>query len=372
MAALSGLAGCGLGVGVTLLWQRLRAAPALPAPSFSDELAVKALGSLNLNLIGIGDELGLFKALADGPLRLPELAAKTGCDERYLQEWCLHMYATKILNCLPDGRFEMLPGIREVVHDASAFSLAYTVPASIATRDRLVKAYKTGEGIGWGDHDHRLFCGTRLFFQPFYEKHLIPNVPAEIKSLFDGGCKVADIGCGEGVSCAVLAEAFPNIRLTGFDFHAPSLQCARTLCAKKGLTNVTFVEGCASDFGAPGEYDVVTFFDCFHDMAPATAAAKRAFSVLTETGYVWLIEPLASETDCVHEQVKFPTTSMMSGFSCHVCLPSGKCDGGDALGTVAPTCRHRDIFVKQAGFKNLVSIQSPFNSLGFRVLLARK
>lgn len=144
------------------------------------------------------------------------------------------------------------------------------------------------------------------------------------------------------------------------------------MASAQGLKNVKFEEACSSTFGEGEAFDVVTFFDCFHDMATASKAAQRAHACLKPDGVVFLIELLAAENDSVEEQLALPTTPFFSACSCHVCLPCGMCDDGDALGTVVPTSKHRDIFVNKAGFRELRNVPSALNQLGFRTLLAIK
>merc|ERR1711971_304123 len=152
------------------------------------------------------------------------------------------------------------------------------------------------------------------------------------------------------------AKAFPTLSVVGYDKDGPSIAKAQE--RGKKLPNLSFEVVEASTFGVGKTFDVVTFLDCFHDMATASAAAKQAFSVLQPEGMVMLIEMLAAENDSIEEQICLPCAPVFSGFSCHVCLPCGKCNAGDALGTLCPTSKYREIFVDQAGFKSCELVPS--------------
>ena len=204
------------------------------------------------------------------------------------------------------------------------------------------------------------------------EGALVPNLPPCVRAVLEAGGAAADIGCGEGVSGAVLAAAFPSCTITGYDFHEPSIAAARKTAKERKLHNLTYEVALAHTAGEAGAFDLVMFFDCFHDMAVATAAARNAHKLLKPGGLVMLIEPLGPEEDTVEAAMALPTTALFSCFSCHFCTPCGMCDGGDALGITVATAVHRRLFVERAGFRSLESVPSPLNGMGFRLLLAKK
>lgn len=187
------------------------------------------------------------------------------------------------------------------------------------------------------------------------------------------GAAVADIGCGEGISTDVLARKFTQCTFVGFDSHDPSIQKAREARRTKGTKNLTFECASAEVSGSPNSFDIVLFFDCFHDLPVASAAAENAFKILRPGGLVFLIELNSSEEDTVEAKLALKTTAFISTLSCNCCLCVGMCDGGDALGTLVPTCRVRTIFVDTAGFSSLERVHNDkFDSLGFRIMLAKK
>lgn len=347
-------------------------------PSFKEALASKAQASLNINLIGVGDECGLFDSLLKGGAMSSEMLAQhAGCHPRYVKEWCLAMAANDVLAySAQDKTFYLTEEVKEVVSDPSGLALAFIIPAIIGNRDKIARVFKTGGGIGWDEHDERLYAGTCRFFKPVYDNHLVECVPAALKAKLEAGGSLADVGCGYGASAIILAKAFPNAKIVGYDFHAPSIEIANKKKAEAGLTNVFFEVRSATDFGSPAEFDGICFLDCFHDMNVAALAAKRAGVAIKPGGICFLIELMAAETDDVTEQMALPSCGMYAGLSCHICLPCSMMQNeeapGDALGTVVPTERHRKYFCEGGGFSSLSSMPSPVNDMGFRFIVAEK
>jgi len=341
--------------------------------AFNADLAAKGIATMHLNLIGLGDELGLFKSLVSHPKSYQALAKDVGCNERYIKEWCICMLAGKVLEYDDtNGFFSVVKAIAgAVVPEMNTDGLIWCtlVPAGVGMRPKMAEAYKNGEGIDWNEYDSRLGAATCNFFKPLYENMLLSALPPEVTSILEDGGFLADIGCGQGVSTAILAKAFPKSTFKGFDYCGPSLVFARM--NGSGLSNLSFEDVSAEKFGSAEQFDVTCFLDCFHDMAPAAEAAKRAAWATKSGGYCFLIEPMGAATDSVIEQVKLPTCTMFSAFSCTVCLCCSMCDNGNGLGALCPTSKHRELFIA-AGFKSLEAIDNPVNEAGFRFLLAKK
>lgn len=342
--------------------------------AFNTDLAAKGIAAMHMNLIGLGDELGLFKSLVASPKSFQALAKDTGCHERYIKEWCVCMLAGKVLEYdSTNDLFSVAEAIADaVVPEMNTDGLIWCtlIPAGVRMRPQMAQVYKNGDGIDWNEYDARLGAATCNFFKPLYENMLVSALPPEVAKILENGASLADVGCGQGASTVILAKAFPKSTFKGFDYCAPSLVFART--NSSGLKNVSFEEVGADQFGSLAEeFDVTCFLDCFHDMAPAAAAAKRAAWATKPGGYCFLIEPMAAESDSVVEQVNLPTCTMFSAFSCTVCLCCSMCNRGDGLGALCPTCKHKELFLG-AGFKSLESIPSTVNEQGFRFLLAQK
>jgi Methyltransferase domain len=240
-----------------------------------------ALGAL---LTFAGDKLGLFKAMAGaGALTPEELARKTNTHPRIIREWLAAQAAGGMVTY--DSAIEKYTIPNEVAialtdeNSPAYIAGAYQILAGLfKDEDKIIEAIRTGKGLGWGDHHHYLFQGTERFFKPNYAANLTTNwIPAldgvEAK-LKQGGARVSDVGCGHGVSTILMAKAYPNSSFLGFDFHKPSIEWARKEAEKEGLKNITFEVAGSTDY--PGEdYDLVAFFDCFHDMGNPSGTAKH-------------------------------------------------------------------------------------------------
>lgn len=290
----------------------------------------------------IGDRLGIYTAMASaGPLTSPELAAKTGLAERYVREWLAAQVAGEYVTYDPaSDRYELSDAHAAVLADPTAPTYAaglFTMlQALYGTENVLMDAFRTGEGVGWGEHSQALFEGTAKFFRPGYTAALVPEWLASLDGMVEKlqrGASVADVGCGYGHSTMLMAKAFPASRFHGFDFHRPSIEAARELAAEQGLGDrVEFDVATAQDF--PGDrFDLITFFDCLHDIGDPGGALRRAEHALAEDGTCMLVEPNASAN--VQENIH-PVGRGLTAASVAVCLPSALAQHGpEALGNHA-------------------------------------
>ncbi len=318
-------------------------------------------------LVVLGDRLGLYRVLAaDGSMTTDQLAQKTGTTERYIREWCAAQAGSGYIKYDGStGAFSMTP--EQIAVFADPESPAYliggflSIEAMAHDEPRLTEAFKTGEGIGWGDHHSCLFCGTEKFFRPGYVHNLVQSwLPAldGVVDRLEGGAQVADVGCGHGVSTMIMARAFPNSQFVGFDFHAPSVECASKAAADAGLENVRFERASAKDF--PGEgYDLIAFFDCLHDMGDPVGAAKHARSALKPDGKVMLVEPAAG--DALEENLN-PIGRVYYAFSTAICTPASLSqEVGLALGAQAGPKRLLGV-LQDGGFASArVAASTPLN-----------
>ena len=316
----------------------------------------------------LGDRLGLFKAMAGaGELTPEELAKKSGTHPRMIKEWLAAQAAGGFVIYNPATGTYILP---------DEYALALTnenSPAYIAgeyqvimglfkDEEKIIEAFRTGKGLGWGDHHHYLFEGTERLFKPGYVANLttiwIPALKGVEEKLRRGGAKVADVGCGHGVSTILMAKAYPNSKIIGFDYHSPSIERARMETEKEGLKNITFEVARSTDY--PGDdYDLVAFFDCFHDMGNPSAAAKHVLQTLKKKDGTWmLVEPFAN--DKLEDNFN-PIGRAFYGGSTVACVPASLNENGPAVGAQAGEERIREI-VTGAGFSEFRrAAQTPFN-----------
>jgi SAM-dependent methyltransferase len=322
----------------------------------------------------LGDRLGLYEAMADGtPTTSEQLAAKTGTAERYLRDWLVAQAAGGIVEYdaatgtyrLPPEQALALTNADSPAYVAGAFQLLTAIMQSLP---RALENMRTGGGMFWGEHHPDLFEGTERFFRPGYIGNLvsawIPALDGVQEKLEQGGL-VADVGCGHGASTIIMAQAFPNARFVGYDYHEPSIMRAREAAAEAGLSDrVEFHLAESGDFPV-GPYDLVAFFDCLHDMADPLSAARRAYQTLKEDGAVLLVEPMAGAT--VEENFN-PVGRLYAAASVLVCTPNAIAGGGKGLGTIASDDALGAVF-REAGFGQFRrATETPFN----RVFEARK
>ena len=316
----------------------------------------------------VGDRLGLFKAMARaGELTPEELAKKTATHPRIINEWLAGQAAGGFVAYNSVNGTYTLP-------EEQAFALTdENSPAYVAgfyqslvslfkDEEKIIEAFRTGKGLGWGDHHHYLFEGTERFFKPNYVANLITSwIPALEDAehrLTNEGAKVADVGCGHGASTVLMAKAYPNSKIVGFDSHEPSIEWARKHAEKEGLRNITFEVAKSTDY--PGDdYDLVAFFDCFHDMGNPAGAAKHVLQTLKKKNGTWmLVEPFAN--DRVEDNLN-PLGRLFYSVSSIVCVPTSLNEDGPALGAQASEKRIAET-VKSAGFSKFRrATQTPFN-----------
>jgi len=316
----------------------------------------------------VGDRLGLFKAMAKvGELTPEELAKRTQTHPRILKEWLAGQAAGGFVTYNPVNGTYTLPNEHALAltdENSPAYVAGFyqSLVSLFKDEEKIIEAFKTGKGLGWGDHHHYLFEGTERFFKPNYIANLttswIPALEDVENRLKNGRVKVADVGCGHGVSTILMAKAYPNAKIIGFDFHKPSIEWARKQAEKEGLQNITFEVAKSTDF--PGDdYDLVTFFDCFHDMGDPAGAAKHALQTLKKKdGTLMLVEPFAN--DRVEDNLN-PLGRVFYSVSSVVCVPASLNEDGPALGAQAG----EEIIgqtVKSAGFSKFRrATQTPFN-----------
>lgn len=323
--------------------------------------------SITSALVVLGDRLGLYEALAKrGSSTSETLAAETGTAERYVREWLANQAAAGYVDYDPATQRYTLPVEHAAVladETSPAFLVGGFVSAHALFRslDKIENAFRTGEGVGWHEHDHRLFHGTERFFRPGYRANLVDAwLPAldGVREKLEAGAQVADVGCGHGASTLLMAEAFPRSSFVGFDYHADSVGKAGQRAKEMGIEDrVRFETAGAADF--EGEFDLITIFDALHDMGDPLAAATRVAGQLKPDGTFMLVEPMAGDR---LEENLHPVGQAFYGFSTLCCTPAslGQ-DGRCGLGAQAGEARLREI-LSRAGFSRIRrAAQTPVN-----------
>ena len=333
------------------------------------EFVFKAVGDfgslLTCSMVVIGDKLGLYRALAGaGPLTAAELADRTGTTERYVYEWLCAQAAAGYLTV--DGNRFTLPAEQAIaLTDESSPACVVggfeLMLAAVRSTDRLVEAFRSGEGVGWHEHHADLFEGCERFFRPGYAANLVSTwIPAldGVEARLKAGARIADVGCGYGASSVLLAQAFPQSTVTGIDYHAGSIEAAQQRAAEAAVGSRTkFTVGRATDL--PGTYDLICLFDCLHDMGDPAGACAYLLEHLTPDGTLLIVEPFAG--DSVADNLN-PVGQVYYGASTLLCTPNSLSqEVGTALGAQAGEARLREV-VTGAGFTRFRRVaETPFN-----------
>jgi 2-polyprenyl-3-methyl-5-hydroxy-6-metoxy-1,4-benzoquinol methylase len=324
--------------------------------------------AVSASLVVLGDHLGLYKAMAEqGPTTSVDLARALKLNERLVREWLAAQAAAGYITYdAKAARFLLNPEQRMVFADedspvfmAGGFEL---LSAVFAAEPKVAKAFRNGLGLGWHEHDACLFRATERFFRPGYNANLTSNwIPAldGVEDRLKAGARVADVGCGHGASTVLMAQAYPNSRFTGFDYHGPSIERARQAAAEAGVEDrAGFQQAAAQAY--PGEgYDLVCIFDALHDMGDPVGAAAHIRKSLKPDGTWLLVEPFAHDDMAMNLN---PVGRMFYSASTMVCTPASQSqDVGLALGAQAGEARLRKV-AEEAGFTRFRrATETPFN-----------
>jgi SAM-dependent methyltransferase len=323
--------------------------------------------AVHAGMVVIGERLGLYKALAAGPMTSAELAAKTGADERYLREWLSSQAAGGYITydsgtqkfSLTEEQAFTLAKEDSPAYLPGAFQLAL---GALAAVPRIADSFRTGAGMGWHEHDDGVFHGCEKFFRPGYAANLMSSwIPAlhGVKEKLEVGARVADVGCGLGASTLLMAKAFPKSRFFGFDYHDKSIAAARDAAKREGVSDrVQFDVAKAKEF--PGkDYDFVAVFDCLHDMGDPVGAARHVRQSLHPDGTWMIVEPFAN--DDLKDNLN-PVGRVYYSFSTLLCTPCSRSqEVGMCLGAQSGEARMRSV-VTSAGFTRFRrATETPFN-----------
>lgn len=318
--------------------------------------------------VWLGDELGLYRVLTDlGPATAEEVAGKAGCNTRLVREWLDGQVAGGLVawDATADC-YELAPeAVMALADDDSPAFVARAMNAfgsMFIDMPKVADAFRGDGALSWRDHHPCLFSGTEWFFRTGYRAELpawIATLDGVADKLANGGT-VADVGCGHGASAVVLAQAYPKARITGFDFHAPSIKTARARAEEAGVTAQTSFE-VADAKGYPGTFDVICFFDCLHDMGDPVGIARYALDHLAEDGTVLLVEPFALD-DRASNIASNPMAALLYTASSSICTPNSLSqEVGLGLGAQAGEALLRAVF-EEAGYSQFRrAAETPLN-----------
>ncbi|TAU13443.1 class I SAM-dependent methyltransferase [Rhizobium leguminosarum] len=322
-------------------------------------------GAFSVSLVRIGHEVGLYRTLKEiGPVKADDLADASGCAPRYVREWLSAQAASGYVHH-ERGLFSLTPEQALVFAEPNSpvnlIGGFDTAAAMVENQPKVQSAFKTGRGVAWGDQAGCMFCAVARLFRPGYVNALVQDWLPALDGVVDklkAGATVADVGCGHGLSTILMAHAFPNSRFIGYDFHADSIAAATAHARADGLTNVCFEIGRAQDFGGR-DFDLITCFDCLHDMGDPKAAAAHVRKALNEGGTWMVVEPMAGDT--LEENIN-PVGRLYYSASTMICVPTSLAqETGLALGAQAGEKRLTEV-IQSGGFKHVrLTAKTPLN-----------
>lgn len=342
-------------------------------PETLNALVGKMLGDLggafSVPTVRIGLRLGLFESLqASGAATADELANRLGLAERYVREWALAQAANGYIMFDPaTEQFSLSPEQAMVfaIKDSPLYlEGAFELAAAMIEGERKVEqGFRSGEGVAWGESASCLFCAVGAFFRPGYVNGIVqawlPALDGVLPRL-KAGAKVADVGCGVGFSTLIMAEAFPNSQFIGYDFHEPSIEEANAHAAAHGLADrVSFETAPAKGIGETN-FDLITMFDCLHDMGDPRGCARHMRSLLKEDGSWMIVEPIAGSRP--EENIGNPVSRLFYNASTMICVPTSLAqEVGEALGAQAGQEKLSAV-LRDAGFRQVRRVtEGPFN-----------
>ncbi|MBR0911737.1 class I SAM-dependent methyltransferase [Bradyrhizobium japonicum] len=336
--------------------------------AFMGKMITEVGAAMNASLVLLGDKLGLYRALAaKGPMSSAELASATGTNERYVREWLASQAASGYVEYdSTSGKFSMLPeqAMALADDDSPVFlgAVGNVIAAAFLDEPKITDAFKSGKGVGWNRRSECLFCGTARFFRTGYMHHLVQEWLPALEGVVDKlkrGAKVADVGCGHGVSTRLMAEAFPNSRFYGFDYHEGSIAAARKAATEAKLGDrVSFAVHSAKTYPAEG-YDLVCFFDCLHDMGDPVGAISHVRETMAKDGTCMLVEPFAG--DRLEDNLN-PVGRVYYAASTMICTPASlDQEVGLALGAQAGEARLRKVASEGGLSRFRRAAETPFN-----------
>lgn len=326
-------------------------------------------GAFSVPLVQIGEHLGIYKLLAEaGDLSSNDVAQRLGLSERYIREWLAAQAASGYVSYNQAKETFSMSDEQSFVlaNEDSPFYLAPAFGAAAAFQrnfEKVLECFKTGKGIPWGEQSECLSCAVSRFFQPSYKNHLVaswlPSIDGIVEKLERGG-SVADVGCGHGISTMIMAEAFPSSKFTGFDFHKKSIDEARLHAMSHQLENLQFEINMAREL--EGQFDLVTLFDCLHDMGDPAGAMKHIAKLLKPGGSCMIVEPMAA--DQLENNIN-PVSRLYYSASTMVCVPTSLAqERGAALGAQAGEKVLCEELLEGAGFSSCKRVaETPFNMI---------
>ena len=346
---------------------------------YSFQVYSKLEGAFTAGMIHLGDRLGLYRAMADSdePLTSHRLAEQTELQERWVREWLHNQAAARLIEFEPgddgDGidRFSLSGEAKAVLaspnHPAFGMGMFHRLPQTMQALELMPESFRTGLGHDYDSHGVEGAVGIERSFEPWNNANLLRKVLPAMDGVVDrltDGARVADVGCGAGGAVLLMAEAFPASTFVGYDISRHALDRATARLAESGLTNVRFADPRDEPLPSDGSVDVVTTFDCIHDMAHPTPVVEAIRAAMADDGRWLLVDIRAGET--LHENIEAnPMASLLYGVSVLACMSSALSEpDGEGLGTLGLSASRAETMVQAAGFTGFrtLDVHHPMNA----------
>jgi len=331
-------------------------------PDRLKEYSLRLFGYMNgatvSMMVCLGDRLGLYAALSElGEASSDELARHTGLAERWVREWLHAQGASGLLETRTGERFSLSPEAVAVLvdetHPANGIGMFSQIPDLARTLDRLPEAFRTGLGLPYDALGAEGARGIERGLAPWFRSMLVPVALPRVEGLcekLERGIRVADVGCGAGIALLELAKAFPRSELHGYDISRHALDRAEANREEAGVTNVSFHDASVEPLPSAPRFDLVTTFDCLHDMTDPQGVIRAIRGSLAEEG-VWLVADIKARPSYAENVERNPMAAMMYGISVMVCMPSSlSTPDGAGLGTLGLHAERLEAWAKDAGF----------------------
>ncbi|MEO6125161.1 MAG: class I SAM-dependent methyltransferase [Ilumatobacteraceae bacterium] len=314
---------------------------------FSYQVFSKLEGAVTAGMIHLGDRLGIFTAMraAGRPLTSQELADLLGLHERWIREWAYNQAAAKIIAVDADvagsERFSLTPESAAVLatpdHPSYGMGMFHRLPQTMRTLEHMPSSFTTGLGHNYDSHGCEGAVGIERSFEPWNNAFLLPTVLPALDGVVEqlqAGATVADIGCGAGGAVLMMADAFPASTFTGYDISEYALERAGTKLQASAVRNASFVDPRQSPLPTDHSVDLVTTFDCIHDMTHPQEMMEAIRAAIADDG-TWLLVDIKALDTFAENARKNPMASLMYGISVLSCMSSAMSEAdGAGLGTL--------------------------------------
>ena len=340
---------------------------------FAFQVFSKLEGAVTAGMIHLGDRLGLYRALAEAgePLSTTALADRLGFHERWVREWAYNQAAAHVIEIDADECVSLSPEAVAVLaspdHPAFGMGSFHHLPQTMATLERLPEAFRSGLGLAYDEHGSECAEGIARGFEPWMRANLVEVVLPALEGVTDklaAGARAADVGCGAGGVALLVASTFPASEIWGYDISQHALEQARARQADAAITNAHFLDPRASPLPADASLDLVTTFDCMHDMTHPASVMAAIRAALADDG-TWLLVDIKAHDTFADNAQRNPMASLMYGVSVLSCMSSALSEpDGAGLGTLGLSAARAEQMARDAGFTRFrrLDIDHPINA----------